>query len=171
MSFSLIVAADDKRGIGKNGKLPWHLPHDLHRFKLVTQGHTVIMGRKTWESIPEKRRPLPDRLNIVLTHEKQYELSDEVLLAHSLDEALQMTEKKQTSEKIGEKIFIIGGGKLFQEAIHHPDCRDIWYTHVKGDFGCDTFFPEISKSFKKIASSEGFKENDIEFAFEMYRKN
>lgn len=181
INFALIVAADDKGGIGKNGTIPWHLPHDLHRFKLVTQNHIVIMGRKTWESIPEKHRPLPDRYNIVLTHDGKYKLPKNVDHINSLEEGLKLAHKyienhskdKNSADENpqkNKKIFIIGGGKLFEEAIKHEACHDIWYTQVKGDFNCDTFFPEIPESFKKIANAEGFKENGIEFSFEIYRK-
>jgi dihydrofolate reductase len=171
MKFSLIAAADEKMGIGKNGRLPWglKLPTDLAFFHKTTRGrgkNAVIMGRATWESVPENRRPLPDRLNIVLTHQNNSPLPSVVLRAASLPEALQKAEQKNA-----EEIFVIGGAKVFEEAIQHPDCQTIYLTEVSGDFQCDTFFPKIDPAqFKKISESAPHEENDIKFRFIKYQR-
>lgn len=178
----MIAAMDDKNGIGKKGKIPWHLKHDLHRFALVTKGNIVIMGRKTWESLPENHRPLAERTNIVITHDAEYVLPAGVEKAESLTEALEKAEHYEKPEALKKKnemneipkIFIIGGGKIYEEGIKNDQCKDLWITRVKGDFHCDTFFPEIPKNFKKIADSDHFHEpgpsGKIHFEFEIWRK-
>ena len=109
---SLIVAVDENRGIGKNGKMPWHIPADLKRFKELTIGNIVIMGRKTFESIGS---PLPHRLNIIITRDSSFKASG-VIVANSLEEALRQAQGK-LSESVDSEIFIIGGGQIFKEAI------------------------------------------------------
>lgn len=156
MHFSIIVAIDEKGGIGKNNTLPWHIQADMKHFKELTTGGTVIMGRNTWESIPEKFRPLPNRLNIVLTGNLNYLVPDGVKLASSLDGALAVSEGKT---------FVIGGAKLFADAIKHPDCAELLITQIEGDFDCDTFFPFIPAQFQKTEESEEIEENGITFRF------
>lgn len=171
MGFSLIAAADSKMGIGKNGKLPWDLklPTDLAFFHKTTCGrgkNAVIMGRTTWESIPKNRRPLKERLNIVLTHQNSYPLPAEVLRSASLEETLQ-----KAGQKNAEEIFVIGGAKVFAEAICHPNCTTIFLTEVSGDFKCDTFFPKIDPAkFKKVSESATREENGIKFRFVKYQR-
>ena len=167
--FSMIAAMDDKNGIGKAGKIPWHLKQDLHRFSLVTKGNVIIMGRKTWESLPENRRPLPERMNIVVTHDAGYVLPAGVEKAKSLEEALEKAAEIMKEKEI-PKVFVIGGGQIYEEGMKSEQCKDLWITRVKGDFHCDAFFPEIPKSFEKIADSDKFKENEIPFQFEIWRK-
>ena len=173
MNFSLIAAVDSKNGIGKGGKLPWNLPSDLAYFSKVTRGagnNAVLMGRTTWESIPERHRPLPGRLNIVLTHDALYELPQAVLRAASLSEALDLAAVHKVDE-----IFVIGGAKLFAEAVEHQACTRLYLTHLEGEFHCDTFFPKISSDsngtkFKQTKSSESLEENGIRFQFTQYEK-
>lgn len=155
-TFSIIVAIDEKGGIGKNNTLPWHLPADLKHFKELTTGGTVIMGRNTWESIPEKFRPLPNRLNIVLTGNLNYQVPEGVKLASSLDGALAIS---------ADNTFVIGGAKVFEEAIHHKNCDVLEITQIYADFHCDTFFPFIPTYFETIGKAEFRKENDITFKF------
>jgi dihydrofolate reductase len=176
MRLNIIVAADNKRGIGKENTMPWKIPQDLHRFQLITKSHTVIMGRKTWESLPEKRRPLPDRFNIVISRDKNYKLPEGVALAGSLKEAIEIAEKKgnspgeSTNPEGPQKIFIIGGAQIFAQALDYPEPKDLWYTRIEATFDCDTFFPEIPKTFTKIADSDHFKEGKIPFHFEIWRE-
>ncbi|MBI2637968.1 dihydrofolate reductase [Candidatus Peregrinibacteria bacterium] len=182
MKFSLIAAADEKMGIGKSGRLPWHIPADLKFFHDTTIGrgkNAVIMGRTTWESIPEKRRPLAERTNIVLTHQNSYAVPSGVLQAASLQEALQKAQQKNkvapsgrindlASPRLGlaEEIFVIGGAKVFEEAIGNPNCQTIYLTEIFGDFRCDAFFPKIDPAkFKKISESPMHEENNIKFRF------
>lgn len=169
MKFSIIAAIDEKMGIGKNGRLPWNLPTDLKFFHDKTTGrgkNAVIMGRLTWESIPEKKRPLPDRLNIVITRNAVYELPNGVFKANSLEDAVTLAETKSP-----EEIYVIGGAQIFYDAVQHPACQSLSITKVKGDFGCDTFFPAIyRKNFKKISDSEIHKENNTSFCFTVWKK-
>ncbi len=130
----IIAAISKDRVLGKNGKMPWQIPEDLKRFKQLTTGHVIIMGRKTFESIG---KPLPNRTNIVITRDKNYQ-SKGVLVVHSFEEALN---EAKNIEK--EEIFIIGGGKIYQQALSFAD--KIYLTIVEGTFEGDTFFPDYSQ--------------------------
>lgn len=150
--ISIIVALDEKRGIGKEGKLPWHLSEDLKRFKEITSGHTIVMGRKTFDSIG---KVLPNRKNIVISSQLQNldgKIKD-LMFVSSLDEAL---------DKAKGDIFIIGGGQVFAESITRVD--KLYLTKVEGDFNCDTFFPEYLEfqNEKFIGAGE---ENGIRYKF------
>ncbi len=158
MEFAIIAAMDENRGIGKNNQLPWHLSADLKHFAAATKGGTVIMGRKTWESLPEPYRPLKDRLNIVVSR-SDLELPQGVKLAHSLDEALEQAEGKT---------FVIGGATLYAEAIQHPECRELILTEVEGSVDCDAFFPEIPTDFTMKEMSEEMEEKGFTFRFVRY---
>ena len=170
--FAIVVAMDQSRGIGKEGKLPWHLPEDLKHFKELTSGadrskkNAVIMGRKTWESLPEKFRPLPGRLNVVLTRNTGLIFPKEVLKADSLDSALELL-KRATNP--GE-IFVIGGAEIFQQALHHPQCRRIYLTQILKQFDCDTFFPLLSAEWKTASPSQEFSDQSLEYFFAEYTR-
>ena len=168
--FSIIVAFDSQYGIGKNGQLPWGLPSDLKHFKEITTAtaspakkNAVIMGRKTWESLPEKFRPLPGRVNVVLSKVGCSSFPPDVLRSQSLEDALD-----QLSSLDIENIFVIGGAQIFAIALRHPLCHRLFVTHVQGEFGCDAFFPPISKDFFPISASEGQQEAGISFQFSDY---
>ena len=133
MLLSAIVALSTNNAIGKDNQLPWHLPDDLKFFKRTTMGKPVLMGRKTYESMG---KPLPGRLNIVVSHQKDLQLPEGVLLYNSLDEAIDRLEKEATDEA-----FIIGGGKIFEETM---DQLDRLYA----------FFPDIDHSHWKIVWEE-----------------
>lgn len=163
--FSIISALDENRGIGKSNGLAWHLAADLKHFAETTKGGTVIMGRKTWESLPERYRPLPGRKNIVVSR-GDIKLPGDVFLVHSLDEALVCAEEKVPRLKV----FIIGGATLYAEAIQHTACEELLLTEIEGVFDCDAFFPEIPSNFKKSEESELQEENSIRFRFVTYRK-
>lgn len=160
MNFSIISALDKNRGIGKNNGLPWHLAADLKHFSETTKGGTVIMGRKTWDSLPEKYRPLPGRQNIVISR-SEVALPAGTLLAHSLDEALNLSDPTR-------KAFVIGGATLYAEAIQHPACNELILTQIEGSFDCDAFFPEIPERFHPEESSAA-EENGIKFQFVVWR--
>src|SRR5712671_3564136 len=115
MILSLIVAVSENNVIGKDNQFPWHLPVDMQFFKEKTMGHCVIMGRKNYDSIPLKYRPLQGRTNIVITRNKDLKIEDGILV-HSLDEAINVAEKKNETE-----CFIIGGGDIFKQAIEKAD--------------------------------------------------
>lgn len=166
MNFSLIAAADLNNGIGKNGKIPWKISADMEFFRKTTVGNgknAVIMGRTTWESLPEKHRPLKNRLNIILTTKKTYAVSG-AQIADSLEKALKIAEQNNC-----EETFVIGGAKVYAEAIEHKNCSTIWLTRVSKTFDCDTLFPKIDKNrFKKTWESEIQEENGLQFIFEKY---
>ena len=121
---------DDERAIGKNGEIPWHYPKDMNHFKAKTTGHSVLMGRKTYESLPENYRPLPERENIVLTRSNP-DLDESVKIANSLDEAYEITENN--------KLFIAGGASVYKQAM--KDADKMILTHIPGKHQGDTFFP------------------------------
>lgn len=147
--ISIIAAIDKKRGLGKDNKLLWHLPSDLKRFKALTTGHSVIMGRKTFESIG---KALPNRTNIVITSQKDFKPQDTIITS-SFEDAL---------GKAGEgEIFVIGGGQVYRQAIEKAD--KLYLTLVDGEFGADTFFPDYS-GFTIVNSEEG-EENGIKYKY------
>ena len=169
--FALVVAMDEKNGIGNDGKLPWHLPSDLKHFKEITtkteviaKKNFVIMGRKTWESLPEKFRPLPDRINLVLSRNPKLKLPPGVLRAETFPSGL---EKAQSLKEV-ENIFVIGGAQVFKTALEHRQCTKIFATRILDNFHCDTFFPPIPENFEQKASSAIFEENSIRFYFTEY---
>lgn len=158
--FSLIAALDENRGIGIRNAMPWHLKGDFKHFVKETSGGTVIMGRKTWESLPEAFRPLKNRLNIVLTRQADLQMPKGVLVVDSLESAL---------AKSQGKTFVIGGAALFAEAILHPACQQLILTEIDATFECDAFFPEIPQAFqiqKKISEQE----NELHYQFVYYQK-
>ena len=140
MKVSLIVAMDKNRGIGKNNDLMWHLPNDMRFFKETTVNHIVVMGRKNYDSIPEKYRPLPNRRNVILTRNSNFKAKD-CDVFNSLDDALGAYE--YGSEKT---IFIIGGGQIYALALAQEVVDEMYITYVDGDYDADTFFPEFDES-------------------------
>ncbi len=169
MNFSIIAACDQKRGIGINNQLPWSIKADMKHFADITVGHgrnAVIMGRKTWESLPKKYRPLKERLNVVLSRQADLNLPADVLSYSSLDEALENLKAKNL-----EETFIIGGGSLYTEAIEYPNFNKLYITEIMSDFNCDTFFPKIPKEFKKTEESKLRSENQYRFKFVIYERS
>lgn len=156
MKISLIVAAaGKKRMIGKKGGLPWYIPAELKRFKEITMGHPIIMGRKTHEAIG---RALPGRENIVITHEQDYEAPGCVVV-HSLEEALERASD--------DEVFVIGGGQIYQQAM--PKASKLYLTYVDASIEGDVTFPDYS-DFKKISESEWYKENNLKYKFMEFEK-
>ncbi len=156
--ISIIVAMDENRGIGLNGNLLTYLPGDLPRFKTITNNHTVIMGRKTFDSLP--KGPLPNRTNIVITRNRELNIPGATVV-HSLSEAVD----KCNSE---EECFIIGGGELYKESINIAD--KLYITHIKKSFKADTFFPEIIKEWKLIDVKEINDNPELQFSYNIYSK-
>lgn len=159
--ITLIAAIDSERGIGIKGQLPWRLSKDMAFFKEKTIGNTVIMGRKTWESIPPKFRPLPDRTNIVVTRNPDALKDEPAIIATSLDDAIGKADT-------GTSIFVIGGGTLYEEAIRHPACTTLILTEIDYSFECDTFFPNYRSSFILSESSATLEERGLPFRFNTY---
>lgn len=167
----IIVAVDDEMGIGKNGKLPWHLKNELKYFADVTtkvsdpaMKNMVIMGRNTWESIPENHRPLKGRLNVVLTRNSDYSAEDAEVF-DSLDAAI------DSADSSIETIFIIGGAQVIKQVMSRPDLAGIYLTQIRGTFDCDTFFPEIPTEFGDPVSLGGAEEDGAAYEYLFYSKN
>lgn len=167
----IIVAADERMGIGKNGKLPWHLPKELKYFQEVTtktedsdKQNMVLMGRTTWESIPEFARPLKNRKNVVLTRNSDYE-ADGAELENSIDAGL-----NHADESI-ETVYLIGGANLFEQLLDDPRLTGIYLTKIEGDFDCDTFLPEIPKSFGDARLISKDDDLGTHYQYLLYKKN
>ncbi len=149
--ISIVVAVDSKRGIGKDNKLLWNIPEDLKRFRSITSGHPIIMGRKTFESIG---RVLPNRTNIIITRDTNYTVEGAVVV-HSLEEALRQAQGQ-------DEVFIIGGGQIFEQAL--PLVDRLYLTIVEGDFHADTFFPDYS-AFRKKTFEEAGEAGEYSYTF------
>jgi dihydrofolate reductase len=154
---ALIAALGAKtRAIGKNGELLWHIPEDLRRFKALTSGHPVIMGRKTWESLPERARPLPNRTNIVVTRDPSY-VAPGAVVADSLEAALDAA----ASAAGADEIFVIGGGELYAAAL--PRAGRLYLTLIDSDLEGDTFFPPYETEFIKTLAQESAESNGLKY--------
>ncbi len=135
---------DAKRGIGKNNDLMWHLPADMNFFKETTKNQIVVMGRRNYDSIPEKYRPLPNRLNVILTRNKEFQ-AENCLVFNSLKDCL--THFENENER---KVFIIGGGEIYKMALDVNCLDEMFITDVDGVFDADTFFPEFDEIEWKV---------------------
>jgi dihydrofolate reductase len=144
-----IAAMSRNRVIGKDGKLPWHLPEDLKFFKRTTLGHAIVMGRKTFDSIG---RALPGRTNIVLTRvETQWNPPEGVITIHDINEI-------SSAVPAGQKVFLIGGGSLYEKLL--PACREIYLTLLDREIDGDTFFPTFDPAFPDytvVESGDGYE--------------
>ncbi|MBL7888518.1 MAG: dihydrofolate reductase [Bacteroidia bacterium] len=146
--ISIIVAVAENNVIGKDNTLIWHLPADMKYFKEKTSGHCIITGRKNYESIPEKFRPLPNRTNIVITRQKDYQAPGAIVVG-SVEEAIQ-----KAKETMDEEIFIIGGAEIYKQSIAIAD--RIYLTQIHNKFEGDAFFPEMDRSkWYEISKIEG----------------
>lgn len=143
--------------IGSSNDLPWHLPEDLKRFKEITMGHTVLMGRKTFENIMNRLgKPLPGRKSVVISRNPDYEVPSGVLKFSSIDEALENLK--------GQDIYFIGGSEIFKAGL--PLAEKVYVTHLHKDYAGDVFFPQVDFSkWKKIS-----EEPHEEFTFAIYVK-
>ena len=160
-NISIIVAIAQNNAIGKDNDLIWHISDDLKRFKALTSGHTVIMGRNTWNSLP--RRPLPKRRNIVLTHDDTF-AEEGAEVAHSLQQVLEMVRDE-------EEAFIMGGAAVYRQFL--PFVNHIYVTWVWQDFDADVYFPVIDMSvFAKVSESEVFvdAEAGLRFSYADYQR-
>lgn len=154
MTLAIVVAVSYNGVIGRNGALPWHLPEDLRRFKARTVGHTVVMGRKTAESIINRiGGPLPNRRNVVLTKNRQWR-PEGFEVVHSWQEVQELVWEEIIAFEGRGEIFIIGGASLYIQAFSHA--QRLYVTHVDGECRGDTFFPDINPALWKMTASEGF---------------
>ncbi|KAI8563470.1 hypothetical protein RHMOL_Rhmol03G0113100 [Rhododendron molle] len=176
-TYQIVVAATRNMGIGKDGKLPWKLPSDMKFFKEVTlttsdpaKKNAVIMGRKTWESIPLEYRPLPGRLNVVLTRSGSFDIAtaENVVLCGSITSSLELLAASPYCLSI-EKVFVVGGGQILREALNAPGCDAIHMTEIESSIECDTFIPAVDTSvFFPWYSSFPSVENNIRYSFTTY---
>lgn len=166
MNCTIIAAIGKNREIGEHNNLPWHLPKDMQFFKETTTGNSIVMGRKNWESIPEKFRPLPNRKNIVLTRDLNYNAKGAVLI-HDWDELEQHLEKEKSC-------FIIGGAEIFKYALANNMVNTMYITHINASFeGATIFFPPIDLSLWKseeILKHKKDPNNPFDFTIKKYTK-
>lgn len=178
MKISIIAAIGKNRELGKDNKLIWHIKEDLQRFKALTSGHPIIMGRKTFESIG---RPLPNRTNIVITRNLEFKPAG-AIVCNSVEEGIKegikyyvlSSKYKQKENKIHDtkymiqntehEVFIIGGGQIYEQAIKKGLVDKLYLTIVDGDSDADTFFPEYS-DFKKVISEEKRESDGFKYTF------
>ncbi len=170
-----IVVVDKNWAIGKDGCLPWKIKADLQYFKILTTKtqqpglkNAVIMGRRTWESIPQKFRPLPDRLNFVVSNITNLSLPPDVLKVPGVDAALDLLQVSYAQTI--ENIYVIGGAQLYQTAINHAQCRRIYLTRISQHFNCDAFFPKDLSFFRMVSSSPKQEDGGVTFWFEIYER-
>ncbi|MDI9256553.1 dihydrofolate reductase [Flavobacterium sedimenticola] len=156
--ITLIAAAAENNALGKNNQLLWHLPDDFKRFKALTSGHYIIMGRKTFESFP---KPLPNRTHVIISRQPNYH-PEGCIVVDSLEKAIAACPKT-------EEVFVIGGGQIYHQAISIVDKIDI--TRVHHAFEADTFFPEIDSNEWKLVSEEFHPKDDkhlYDFTFQTF---
>ena len=151
--IALVVAAAENNAIGKNNQLLWHLPEDLQYFKRTTMGKPIVMGRKTFESIG---RPLPGRLNIVITRQQDWQ-HDGVKVVHSIDDALRLAEAQSMIDGVDE-VMVIGGAEIYKTAL--PQADKLYITRVDAEIEGDAFFPEIDSSVWQETNRESFSASD-----------
>jgi dihydrofolate reductase len=163
--LSLIVATSENNVIGHLNKIPWYMPRDLKHFSDVTRGHTVIMGRNTYESIVARLgKPLPERNNIIVTRQKDF-VAAGCIVAHSLEEAL-------LKSPANEEVFVIGGSQLYAEALTKADkiYRTLIHTSIEGD----AFFPKLDESSWKLVEKKSEPKNEKnphDADYEIYERN
>lgn len=148
----MIAAVAENNALGKNNNLLWHLPNDFKRFKEITSGHHIIMGRKTFESFP---KPLPNRTHVIITRQNDFEYEG-CIVVQNIEKALSVC-------PINENLYIIGGGEIYQQAISFADQLDI--TRVHHSFDADVYFPEIDTEIWEL-TSETFHLKDERHLFD-----
>lgn len=163
---SLIVAVSTNRVIGKDNDLAWVLPLDLKYFKETTKNHYVIMGRKNFESIPEKYRPLPNRTNVIVTRNKDYQ-AEGCIVVSSIEKALELAKNAKDQEP-----FIIGGGQIYKYAIENNLVDKIYLTRVHAQIEGDTFFEDLNNDWKLVSetTNKADHRHAFDFTFLIYQK-
>ena len=145
--LTIIAAAAENNALGKDNDLVWHLPDDFKRFKKLTTGHHIIMGRKTFESFPQ---PLPNRTHVVITRQQDYD-NENCIVVHNLKDALAFASKD-------EQPFIIGGGEIYKQSLSYADKIEL--TRVHGEFEADTYFPELDMNDWELVHEEFHEKNE-----------
>ncbi len=157
--IAIVVAHSSNRVIGRDGGLPWRLPSDMRRFRELTRGHTVVMGRRTFESLPDAFRPLPERRNIVLSAQPGYEAAGAEVFS-TLERAL---------EACAGDCFVIGGEAAYREAL--PRCERLYATEIDAELDGDAFFPAVDVAeWRCVDDGEQQVENDLGFTFRTYER-
>lgn len=159
--LTIIAAAAENNALGKDNQLLWHLPEDFKRFKTLTSGHFIIMGRKTFESFP---KPLPNRTHIIITRQPNYQAPEGCIVVPSLEKAMELCPKN-------EEAFVIGGGEIYQQALDVVDKIDVTRVHTTLD--ADTFFPTIDPTLWEMVFEEFHPKDDkhaFDFTFLTYVK-
>ncbi|XP_054159407.1 dihydrofolate reductase-like [Oppia nitens] len=177
--FAMIAAVCANNGIGIEGRLPWRLKNEMSYFTRITstaadgKQNAVIMGRKTWESIPPKYKPLANRLNVVLSKS----LTELPKGAHRLMASLSQSLQVLSTDETIDKVFVIGGQVLYEEAIDVDECQYIYLTRIDSNYECDAFFPEVDLNlFKDITQEDSAvpqevqQENDITYRYYLYQR-
>jgi dihydrofolate reductase len=159
--LTLIAATSTNNALGKDNQLVWHLPDDFKRFKALTSGHYIIMGRKTFESFP---KPLPNRTHVIITRNKNYQAPDGCVVVTSLEKAIEVCPKN-------EEVFIIGGGEIYKQSVNIADKIELTKIHTVVD--ADTYFPEIDTQKFDLVFEEHHQKDDkhaFDFTFLTYLK-
>lgn len=157
--LTIIAAASENNALGKDNQLLWHLPEDFKRFKTLTSGHYIVMGRKTFESFP---KPLPNRTHIIITRQPNYQAPKGCIVVSSLEKAMELC-------PANEEAFVIGGGEIYKQALDVVDKIDVTRVHTTID--ADTFFPEIDTNIWKLVFEEFHPKNEkhaFDFTFLTY---
>jgi len=158
MRIGLIYARSRNGVIGKDGAMPWHLPEDLAHFKRVTLGFPVIMGRKTWDSLPARFRPLPGRLNVVITRQPGWS-ADGALRAGSLEEAFALCEPITHA-------WVIGGAEIYRQALAMAEVAEV--TEIDADYEGDAYAPDLGPGWTEVAREPHVSSNGTAFSFVTY---
>ncbi|MEO2085177.1 MAG: dihydrofolate reductase [Marinoscillum sp.] len=165
MNISIIVAISENGVIGRNNKLAWNLPDDMFYFSKMTLGHSIIMGRKNWDSIPNKWRPLPNRKNIIISRNINHNIKN-VDITNSIEKAIKIGRENED-----EEIFIIGGGEIYKLGFKFVD--KLYITEIKNNIEGDTFFPKWNKrEWKEISriSHPSDLKHIYDFDYVIYKK-
>ncbi|XP_040863313.1 bifunctional dihydrofolate reductase-thymidylate synthase isoform X1 [Glycine max] len=178
-TYQVVVVATRDMGISKDAKLPWTLPTELKFFEEITtttsdpgKKNAVVMGRKTWESIPPENRPLPGRLNVVLTRSGSFDIAtaENVLICGSMASAMELLASSPYCLSI-EKVFLTGGGEIFREALNAPGCEAAHITEIEASIECDTFMPRVDTNvFQTWYSSFPLVEDNLRYSFTTYAR-
>ena len=162
MTVSLVAAVARGGVIGHEGRIPWRLPEDVAHFKELTTGHAVVMGRKTWESLPERFRPLPGRRNVVVTRDPGWH-AEGAERAASVEDALVLLESQR-------EVFVIGGGEIYAAAFPYAD--ELVLTEIDADFEADTYFPPWDRrQFRQTARADHQRPDGLAYSFVTYTRN
>ncbi|KAI4479186.1 hypothetical protein M0804_011325 [Polistes exclamans] len=179
LKLYLIAAACENLGIGMNGNLPWKLKTEMAYFSHMTsktnnknKRNVVLMGRKTWDSIPPKYKPLSNRINMVLTRQS-LNFGSDAISCKSITDALDIISRSPLYEQV-DKIWVIGGSSVYKAALESPHFHRLYLTKIKKHFDCDVFFPELSTDLVPVKDPnvpDGIQEeNGIQFEYKVYEK-